>query len=55
MNTLPLQITGGLLLQYAAADDIAFVCSGSTATVANMVMNAQFTLIHQWIITSKMR
>ena len=37
INTLPLQITGGLLLQYA--DDTAFVCSGSTPTAASMVSN----------------
>ena len=53
MNTLPLQITEGLLLQYT--DDTAFVCSGSTPTAASMAMNTQLTLIHQWIIASQMR
>ena len=51
MNNLPLQITDGLLVQYA--DDTTLVCSGSTPSAA-AVLNSQLKLIHNWIRNSKM-
>lgn len=52
MNNLPLQITDGLLVQYA--DDITLVCSGSTPSAAAAVLNSQLKLVHNWIRNSKM-
>ena len=53
MNSLPSQISQGLLLQYA--DDTALICSGHTPTEAGAVMNSQLMSIQQWIVASKMR
>ena len=53
MNSLPPQITQGLLLQYA--DDTALICSGPTPAKASTVMNSELLLIQQWIVASKMR
>ena len=53
MNSLPPQISQGLLLQYA--DDTALICSGPTPTEAGAVMNSQLMSIQQWIVASKMR
>ena len=47
MNSLPLQISQGILLQYA--DDTALICSGPTPVEASIVMNSQLALIQQWI------
>ena len=54
MNNLPLQITDGLLVQYA--DDTTLVCSGSTpsAAAAAAVLNLQLKLVHNLIQNSKM-
>ena len=52
MNNLPLQITDGLLVQYA--DDTTLVCSGSTPSAAAAVLNSQLKLVHNWIRNSKM-
>jgi len=51
MNNLPLQITDGLLVQYA--DDTTLVCSRSTPS-AVAVLNLQLKLVHNWIQNSKM-
>ena len=53
MNSLPLQISQGLLLQYA--DDTALICSGPSPIAAGTVMNSQLVLIQPWIVTSKMK
>ena len=53
MNNLPLQITDGLLVQYA--DDTTLVCSRSTpSAAAAAVLNSQLKLAHDWIRNSKM-
>ena len=53
MNNLPLQITDGLLVQYA--DDTTLVCSGSTpSAAAAAVLNSQLKLVHNWIWNSEM-
>ena len=53
MNYLPLQITDGVLVQYA--DDTTLICSGSDPSVAATSMNTQLHLIHNWITNSKMK
>ena len=53
MNSLPPQISQGLLLQYA--DDTALICGGPTPTEAGAVINSQLMLIQKWIVASKMR
>ena len=52
MNNLPLQVTDGLLVQYA--DDTTLVCFGSTPSAAAAVLNSQLKLVHNWIRNSKM-
>ena len=52
MNNLPLQISQGVLLQYA--DDTAPIFSGLTLMETGSVMNSQLVLIQQRIIASKM-
>ena len=52
MNNLPLQISDGLLVQYA--DDTTLICSGSTPSAAAAVLNSQLKLVHSWIRNSKM-
>jgi len=52
MNNLSLQITDGLLVQYA--DDTTLVCSGFTPSAAAAVLNLQLKLVHNWIRNSKM-
>ena len=44
MNSLPSQISQGLLLQYA--DDTALICSGPTPVKAGAVMNSQLVLLN---------
>ena len=51
--SLPLQISQGLLLQYA--DDTALIWNGPAPVKTGTVMNSQLVLIQQWIVTSKMR
>ena len=51
MNNLPLQITDGLLVQYA--DDTTLVFSRSTPAAA-AVLNSQLKLVHNWIRNSRM-
>ena len=54
MNNLPLQITDGLLVQYA--DDTTLVWSRSTpsaAAAAAVVLSSQLKLVHDWIRNSK--
>ena len=53
INSLPLQISQGLLLQYA--DDTALICGGPSPIEAGTVMNSQLALIQQWIVTSRMK
>ena len=53
VNSLPSQITAGLLLQYA--DDTALMCSGASPQDAADVMNQQLQLLHEWIVSSKMQ
>ena len=50
MNDLPLQITDGVLVQYA--DDTTLMCSGSDPSVVVASMNTQLQLIHNWITNS---
>ena len=52
MNSLPPQISQGLLLQYADDTALIAICGGSEAS---NVMNSQLTVIQQWIVASKMR
>ena len=49
VNSLPSQITAGLLLQYA--DDTALMCSGTSPQDAADVMNQQLQLMYEWIVS----
>ena len=51
MNALPLQITNGLLAQYA--DDTTLICSGSSVSDTAAVMTSQLQLVNKWIVDSK--
>ena len=53
VNSLPSQVTNGVLLQYA--DDTTLVCSGTSPLVAAEVMNQQLQLVHDWIVSNKMQ
>ena len=53
VNSLPSQITAGLLLQYA--DNTSLMCSGTSPQDAADVMNQQLQLLHEWIVSSKMQ
>ena len=53
MNALPLQITNGLLAQYA--DDTTLICSGSSVSDTAAVMTSQLQLVNKWIVDSKMK
>ena len=53
LNSLPLQITARLLLQYA--DDTALMCSGTSPQDAADVMNHQLQLLCEWIVSSRMQ
>ena len=50
VNSLPSQVTAGLLLQYA--DDTALMCSGTSPQDAADVMNQQLQLVYDWIVSS---
>ena len=52
MNSLPVQVTNGLLLQYA--DDTTVICTGATSTDVQNIMCFQLSLIQRWILQSKM-
>lgn len=52
MNTLPLRITHGLLVQYA--DDTTLICSGPSVSDTADVMSSQLQLVNKWILDSKM-
>jgi len=54
MNSLPAQLTNGLLLQYIYADDPTIICTGATAAAVQNTMCSQLSLIQQWILQSKM-
>ena len=53
VNSLPSQVTDGVLLQYA--DDTTLVCSGVSPLAAAEVMNQQLQLVHDWIVSNKMQ
>ena len=50
INSLPLQITDGLLVQYA--DGATLACSGSTLSVTADALNLQLKLVCNWIQNS---
>ena len=53
MNSLPSQLTDGLLLQYV--DDTTVICSDVDPTAVQMIMCSQLSLIQCWVLQSKMR
>ena len=53
MNSLPSQLTEGLLLQYA--DDTTIICSGATPAAVQTTMCSQLSLIQHWVLQSKMK
>ena len=53
MNSLPSQLTDGLLLQYA--DDRTVICSGVDPTAVQTIMCSQLSLIQHWVLQSTMR
>ena len=53
VNSLPSQVTDGVLLQYA--DDTTLVSSGVSPLAAAEVMNQQLQLVHEWIVSNKMQ
>ena len=53
VNSLPCQITEGILLQYA--DDTTLICSGPTPEAAASAMNSQLELVNRWATDSRMR
>ena len=55
VNSLPCQITEGLLLQQYYADDTTLICSGPNPEAAASAMDSQLKLLNQWAIDSRMR
>ena len=53
MNSLPSQLTEGLLLQYA--DDTTIICSGITPAAVQTTMCSQLSLLQHWVLQSKMK
>ena len=53
MNSLPSQLTDGLLLQHV--DDTTVICSGVDPTAVQTIMCSQLSLIQHWVLQSKMR
>ena len=53
MNSLPSQVTEGLLLQYA--DDTTLICSGSTPDIVATTVSIQLSHIQSWIDRSRMK
>ena len=47
MNSLPSQVTQGLLLQYT--DDTTLICSGSTPEIVATTVSIQLSYIQSWI------
>ena len=52
-NSLPSQLTEGLLLQYA--DDTTIICSGITPAAVQTTMCSQLSLIQHWVLQSLMK
>ena len=53
MNSLPSQLTEGLLLQYA--DDTTIICSGITPAAVQTTTCSQLSLIQHWVLQSKVK
>ena len=53
MNSLPSQLTDGVLLQYA--DDTTVICGGVTTAAVRTIMCSQLSIIQQWVLESKMK
>ena len=53
MNSLPSQLTEGLLLKYA--DDTTIICSGITPAAVQTTMCSQPSLLQHWVLQSKMK
>ena len=53
VNSLPSQVTNGVILQYA--EDTTLVCSGTSPLVAAEVMNRQLQLVYDWIVSNQMQ
>ena len=53
VNTLPSQVTDGVLLQYA--DATTLIHSGSYPLAAAEVMNSQLQLVYDWTASNKMQ
>ena len=53
MNSLPSQVTQGLLLQYA--DDTTLICSSSTPDIIATTVSIQLSHIQSWIDRSRMK
>ena len=53
MNSLPSQVTQGLLLQYV--DDTTPICSGSTPEIVASTVSIQLSFIQSWIDRSRMK
>ena len=53
MNSLPSQVTQGLLLQYV--DDTTLICSGSSPDIVATMMSTQLSRIQSWIDKSRMK
>ena len=53
MNSLPSQVTQGLLLQYA--DDTTLICNGSSPDIVATMMSTQLSRIQSWIDRSRMK
>jgi len=52
-NAIPLQVTDGLLVQYA--DDTTLVCCGPTIPATAALMTSQLQLVNDWVLDSKMK
>ena len=53
MNSLPTQLTKGLLLQYA--DDTTIICTAATPAAMQNTMCSQLSLMQQWILQSNFK
>ena len=53
MNSLPSQLTDGLLLQYA--DDMTVICSVVTTAAVQTTMCFKFSIVQQWVLQSKIK
>ena len=50
-NSLPSQLTDGLLLQFA--DDTTVICGGVDPAAVQMNMCSQLSIIQRWVLQSK--